>query len=51
MEHTETNNDLKREVGGYDNIVVLQDIKVVDGDMIDTLQKLPRGTVNGDCIR
>lgn len=46
----ETNNDLKREVGGYDNIVVLQDIKVVDGDMIDTLQKLPRGTVNGDFL-
>ncbi|XVF79890.1 hypothetical protein PTKIN_Ptkin15bG0027000 [Pterospermum kingtungense] len=46
----ETNNDLKKEVGGYDNIVVLQDIKVVDGDLIDTLQKLPRGTVNGDFL-
>ncbi|XP_021280153.1 ATP-dependent DNA helicase 2 subunit KU80 [Herrania umbratica] len=46
----ETNNDLTKEVGGYDNIVVLEDIKVVDGDLIDTLQKLPRGTVDGDFL-
>ena len=51
MESTETNNELMLEVGGYENIVVLQDIKVVDGDIIDTLQKLPRGTEDGDCIR
>ncbi|KAG8477368.1 hypothetical protein CXB51_030725 [Gossypium anomalum] len=43
----ESNNDLTTEVGGYQNITVLQDIKVVDGDLVDTLQKLPRGTVDG----
>ncbi|GMI66917.1 ARABIDOPSIS THALIANA KU80 HOMOLOG [Hibiscus trionum] len=46
----ETNNDLTTEVGGYENITVLQDIKVVDGDLIDTLQKLPRGTLDGDFL-
>ncbi|XWS32324.1 hypothetical protein CRYUN_Cryun23aG0149700 [Craigia yunnanensis] len=46
----ETNNELMVEVGGYENIVVLQDIKVVDGDIIDTLQKLPRGTEGGDFL-
>ncbi|XWS77197.1 hypothetical protein CRYUN_Cryun01aG0240800 [Craigia yunnanensis] len=43
----ETKNELTKEVGGYENIVVLQDIKVFDGDTIDTLQKLPHGTVDG----
>ncbi|KAK8693457.1 hypothetical protein V6N13_071040 [Hibiscus sabdariffa] len=46
----ETNNDLTTEVGGYENITVLQDTKVVDGDLIDTLQKLPRGTLDGDFL-
>ncbi|KAL1142313.1 hypothetical protein V6Z11_A11G089200 [Gossypium hirsutum] len=46
----ESNNDLTTEVGGYQNITVLQDIKVVDGDLVDTLQKLPRGTVDGDFL-
>ncbi|XP_047342319.1 ATP-dependent DNA helicase 2 subunit KU80 [Impatiens glandulifera] len=46
----DTNNDLRREIGGYGNIVVLQNIKVVDGDLVDVLQKLPRGTVAGDFI-
>ncbi|XP_022757093.1 ATP-dependent DNA helicase 2 subunit KU80 isoform X3 [Durio zibethinus] len=46
----ETNNELMDEVGGYENIVVLQDIKVVDGDLIDILKKLPRGTVDGDFL-
>ncbi|MBA0831655.1 hypothetical protein Goarm_016106 [Gossypium armourianum] len=44
----ESKNDLTTEVGGYQNITVLQDIKVVDGDLVDTLQKLPRGRVDGD---
>ncbi|MBA0685840.1 hypothetical protein Goari_013483, partial [Gossypium aridum] len=43
----ESKNDLTTEVGGYQNITVLQDIKVVDGDLVDTLQKLPRGRVDG----
>ncbi|MBA0652599.1 hypothetical protein Goklo_019848 [Gossypium klotzschianum] len=42
----ESKNDLTTEVGGYQNITVLQDIKVVDGDLVDTLQKLPRGRVD-----
>ncbi|XVF26321.1 hypothetical protein REPUB_Repub14bG0006100 [Reevesia pubescens] len=46
----ETNNELTKEVGGYENIVVLKDIEVVDGDLVDTLQKLPRGTVDGDFL-
>ncbi|XP_020101262.1 ATP-dependent DNA helicase 2 subunit KU80-like [Ananas comosus] len=47
----ETNNELQKEVGGYEHVVVLRKIKVVDGEAIDTLQNLPRGTVPGDCIR
>ncbi|XP_010277368.1 PREDICTED: ATP-dependent DNA helicase 2 subunit KU80 [Nelumbo nucifera] len=46
----ETNNDLTKEVGGYEHIVVLQQIKVVDEDTIETLQKLPRGTSPGDFL-
>lgn len=38
------------EVGGYEHVVVLRNIKVVDGDTVESLQKLPRGTVSGDCI-
>ncbi|OAY76711.1 ATP-dependent DNA helicase 2 subunit KU80 [Ananas comosus] len=41
----ETNNELQKEVGGYEHVVVLRKIKVVDGEAIDTLQNLPRGTV------
>uniref|UniRef100_A0A803LI30 ATP-dependent DNA helicase 2 subunit KU80 n=1 Tax=Chenopodium quinoa TaxID=63459 RepID=A0A803LI30_CHEQI len=41
----ETNNELTKEVGGYENIVVLRSIKVVDGDLVDVLDQIPRGTV------
>lgn len=37
-------------MGGYDHIVVLQNIKVVDEHLVETVQQLPRGTHNGDCI-
>ena len=47
---SETKNDLTVEVGGYENIVVLRNIKVVDGDLVDALESLPQGTVPGDCI-
>lgn len=47
---SETKNDLTVEVGGYENIVVLRSIKVVDGDLVDALESLPQGTVPGDCI-
>ncbi|KAM7260780.1 hypothetical protein ACFE04_026255 [Oxalis oulophora] len=42
----DTKNELKDEVGGYDNIVVLRDMRVVGSDLAEALQPLPRGTVN-----
>lgn len=30
--------------------MVLQNIKVVDEHLVETVQQLPRGTHNGDCI-
>ena len=47
---SDTNNELTKEVGGYEHVVVLRHIKVVDGDIIEALQHLPQGTVAGDCI-
>lgn len=47
---SDTKNDLTMEVGGYENVTVLRNIKVVDGDLVDVLQQLPRGSVCGDCI-
>ncbi|KAI8024897.1 ATP-dependent DNA helicase 2 subunit KU80 [Camellia lanceoleosa] len=44
----DTDNELTNEVGGYEHVVVLRHIKVVDGDVVEALQKLPRGTVAGD---
>ncbi|XP_042501367.1 ATP-dependent DNA helicase 2 subunit KU80 isoform X1 [Macadamia integrifolia] len=46
----DTDNELTKEVGGYEHVVVLRHIKVVDGDMIQALQKLPRGTAAGDFL-
>ncbi|XP_062154051.1 ATP-dependent DNA helicase 2 subunit KU80 [Alnus glutinosa] len=46
----DTKNELTREVGGYEHVVVLRDTKVVDGDLVETLQHLPRGTFNGDFL-
>ncbi|XP_050237337.1 ATP-dependent DNA helicase 2 subunit KU80 [Mercurialis annua] len=46
----ETDNELTIEVGGYEHIVVLRKMKVVDGDIVDALQNLPRGTVTGDYL-
>lgn len=47
---SDTNNELTTEVGGYQHVVVLKNIKVVDGDIVEALQQLPRGTTDGDCI-
>lgn len=44
----DTNNDLMKEVGGYEHVTVLQPIKVVDGDVVDVTHQLPQGTVPGD---
>ncbi|KAF5189380.1 Atp-dependent dna helicase 2 subunit ku80 [Thalictrum thalictroides] len=46
----DTNNELTNEVGGYEHVMVLRNIKVVDGDVVEALQKLPRGTVPGDFL-
>ncbi|RYR71035.1 hypothetical protein Ahy_A02g005336 isoform J [Arachis hypogaea] len=46
----ETYNELTLELGGYRHVVVLKNLKDVDGDMVEALQKLPRGTKDGDCI-
>ena len=51
MKFVETKNELTEEVGGYQHVVVLQNMKVVDGDLVDVLKRLPRGTVSGDCIQ
>lgn len=46
----DTKNDLTVEVGGYENVTILRDIKVVDGDLVDVLQQLSRGSVHGDFL-
>ncbi|CAK7347919.1 unnamed protein product [Dovyalis caffra] len=46
----ETDNELTKEVGGYEHVVVLRNIKVVDGDLVDAFQELPRGTCDGDYL-
>ncbi|KAM1252435.1 hypothetical protein ACFX13_041280 [Malus domestica] len=46
----DTENELTTEVGGYKHVVVLQNIKVVDGHLVETLQQLPRGTHEGDFL-
>ncbi|KAL2553001.1 ATP-dependent DNA helicase 2 subunit KU80 [Forsythia ovata] len=46
----DTNNELTKEVGGYEHVMVLQDIKVVDGNLVEALQELPRGTIHGDFL-
>eukprot|EP01018_Ginkgo_biloba_P032964 Gb_29968 [translate_table: standard] len=46
----EADNDLQKEVGGYENVVVSQPIKVVDRDLIESLSNLPRGTAPGDFL-
>ncbi|EEF50392.1 ATP-dependent DNA helicase 2 subunit KU80 [Ricinus communis] len=46
----ETVNELTVEVGGYEHVLVLQNMKVVDGDLVEALHHLPRGTVAGDYL-
>jgi hypothetical protein len=50
LKFLETDNELTKEVGGYEHVVVLRNIKVVDGDLVDAFQELPRGNFDGDCI-
>jgi len=46
----ETGNELAREIGGYENVTVLRNIRVVDELAAEHVKQLPRGTVAGDCI-
>lgn len=50
MEFSDTNNELEKEVGGYEHVAVLRDIRVVDDDAVVVLKNLPKGTFPGDCI-
>lgn len=45
-----TENELTNEVGGYEHVTVLRHVKVVDGDLLQALQNLPRGSVTGDFL-
>ncbi|XP_042405797.1 ATP-dependent DNA helicase 2 subunit KU80-like [Zingiber officinale] len=45
----DTNNELEKEVGGYEHVFVLRDIGVVDEADLETLN-LPRGTFPGDFL-
>ncbi|KAL8142208.1 hypothetical protein V2J09_015240 [Rumex salicifolius] len=40
----DTDNDLTKELGGYEHVVVLQRIKVIDEMLIEVVQQLSRGT-------
>lgn len=46
----EPDNDLQKEVGGYENVVVFRPIKVVDEDILEALSRLPRGMAPGDFL-
>uniref|UniRef100_A0A0D9W1K9 ATP-dependent DNA helicase 2 subunit KU80 n=1 Tax=Leersia perrieri TaxID=77586 RepID=A0A0D9W1K9_9ORYZ len=46
----ETCNELAKELGGYNHVVVARDIKVVDEGTTNALQNLPRGTSPGDFL-
>ncbi|RVX00936.1 ATP-dependent DNA helicase 2 subunit KU80 [Vitis vinifera] len=45
-----TKNELTKKVGGYKHVLVSQDIKVVDGDLVEAVRELPRGTFAGDFL-
>lgn len=46
----ETQNELAREIGGYEHVTVLRHVRVVDEAVVEYVKQLPRGTVAGDCI-
>jgi len=47
---TDTDNDLNKELEGYENIVVAEPIAVVSQDLADRLENVPRGFGASDCI-
>ncbi|KAJ8626530.1 hypothetical protein MRB53_019837 [Persea americana] len=46
----DTDNELMKEVGGYEHVVVLRHIRVVDVNIIDSLRRLPKGTASSDFL-
>ncbi|MQL90254.1 hypothetical protein Taro_022838 [Colocasia esculenta] len=48
--YVDTDNELEKQVGGYEHIVVRCPIKIVDENIVETVQKLPRGTIPGDFL-
>jgi hypothetical protein len=46
----DTKNDLNKELGGYENVVVSRPIAIVDEDLSKCLEDVPEGTVASDCI-
>ncbi|XP_020524822.1 ATP-dependent DNA helicase 2 subunit KU80 [Amborella trichopoda] len=46
----DTNNELEKEVGGYEHVVVVRAIKVIADDIFEVLSDLPRGTTPGDFL-
>ncbi|KAL1214123.1 ATP-dependent DNA helicase 2 subunit KU80 [Cardamine amara subsp. amara] len=46
----ETGNELAREIGGYEHVTVLRNIRVVDEVAAEHVKQLPRGTVAGDFL-
>ncbi|XP_034708609.1 ATP-dependent DNA helicase 2 subunit KU80-like isoform X2 [Vitis riparia] len=45
-----TKNELTKKVGGYKHVLVSQDNKVVDGDLVEAVRELPRGTFAGEFL-
>ncbi|XP_057869345.2 ATP-dependent DNA helicase 2 subunit KU80 isoform X2 [Cryptomeria japonica] len=46
----EANNDLQKEVGGYESVAVKRPIRVVEEDLLEYLSELPRGRAQGDFL-
>lgn len=47
---TDTDNDLNKELEGYENIVVAEPIAVISQDLANRLDNVPRGYGTSDCI-
>ncbi|XP_010544652.1 PREDICTED: ATP-dependent DNA helicase 2 subunit KU80 [Tarenaya hassleriana] len=46
----ETRNELARDIGGYEHVIVSRQIKAVDENLVEDIQQLPRGTVAADFL-
>lgn len=50
MTSAATENELARDIGGYEHVAVVRNIRVVDEVVVENAKRLPRGTIAGDCI-